>query len=242
MNTIAFFGETISLAMILDFFLRMLVSCACGFFVGMERASRFKEAGIRTHVLVAVTSCVLMIISKYGFADLVGSGGSYFEGIKEADPARIAAQIVSGVGFLGAGVIFKTGNSIKGLSTAAGLWGTAAIGMCIGTGMYYLGIFATIIIMLLQFFMHRYPYGVDGYATNVIKVTIGPCDDQERIIRDLMHDKDMKVTETGIKKRDDGSVSYNLVVLASSFITYDDCVRYMDEYPEIRSFDAFPIT
>ena len=241
MDLSAFFGDTITMKMILDFFLRMIVSCACGFAIGAERASRFKEAGIRTHVLVALTACGLMILSKYGFADLLASQNDAM-GILGADPARIAAQIVSGVGFLGAGVIFKTGNSIKGLTTAAGIWATAAIGMSIGTGMYYLGIFGTVIIMLLQYVMHRFPYGVDGYATNVVSITVAPAEEQDRIIQRLMSDLDMKVTETGIHKHPNGNMTYNLTVLSTQFISYDDCKKYMEEYPEILAFDSFPVT
>ena len=241
MDLSAFFGDTITMKMILDFFLRMIVSCACGFAIGAERASRFKEAGIRTHVLVALTACGLMILSKYGFADLLASQNDAM-GIRGADPARIAAQIVSGVGFLGAGVIFKTGNSIKGLTTAAGIWATAAIGMSIGTGMYYLGIFGTVIIMLLQYVMHRFPYGVDGYATNVVSITVAPAEEQDRIIQRLMSDLDMKVTETGIHKHPNGNMTYNLTVLSTQFISYDDCKKYMEEYPEILAFDSFPVT
>lgn len=241
MELSAFFGDQITGTMMLDFLVRMVISCACGFAIGAERASRFKEAGIRTHVLVAVTSCALMILSKYGFADIIASSKDEW-GINNADPARIAAQIVSGVGFLGAGVIFKTGNSIKGLTTAAGIWATAAIGMCIGSGMYYLGILGTIIIMLLQYIMHRFPYGVDGYSTNVVSITVGPVEKQDRIIQRLMQDLDMKVTETGIHKHHNGNITYNLTVLSSQFITYEDCKRYMEEYPEILAFDSFPVT
>lgn len=241
MDLSAFFGDVITWNMALDFFLRMIVSCACGFAIGAERASRFKEAGIRTHVLVAVTACALMILSKYGFADLVSSQNEAF-GIRGADPSRIAAQIVSGVGFLGAGVIFKTGNSIKGLTTAAGIWATAAIGMAIGSGMYYLGVFGTVIIMVLQYVMHRFPYGVDGYATNVVSITVAPAEEQDRIIQRLMSDLDMKVTETGIHKHPNGNMTYNLTVLSTEFITYEDCKKYMEEYPEILAFDSFPVT
>lgn len=241
MDLSAFFGGVVTGPMMLDFLARLLVSCACGFAIGAERASRFKEAGIRTHVLVSVTACALMILSKYGFADLVAGQHEAF-GVNRADPARIAAQIVSGVGFLGAGVIFKTGNSIKGLTTAAGIWATAAIGMCVGSGMYYLGIFGTVIIMMLQYIMHRFPYGVDGYATNVVSITVGPAEQQDRVIQQLMNDMDMKVTETGIHKHHNGNITYNLTVLSSKFITYEDCKKYMEDYPEIIAFDAFPVT
>ena len=118
----------------LEFFVRLLLSAGLGALVGLERSKRQKEAGVRTHCIIACTSALFMILSKYAFVDLVG-----VDGLRGADPARIAAQVVSGISFLGAGVIFKNGNSIRGLTTAAGMWGTAAVGMAIGAGMYWVG-------------------------------------------------------------------------------------------------------
>ena len=115
----------------LEFFIRIVLAAILGALVGLERSKRQKEAGVRTHCIIACTSALFMILSKYAFVDLVGVAG-----LRGADPARIAAQVVSGISFLGAGVIFKNGNSIRGLTTAAGMWGTAAVGMAIGAGMY----------------------------------------------------------------------------------------------------------
>ena len=111
----------------LEFFIRIVLAAILGALVGLERSKRQKEAGVRTHCIIACTSALFMILSKYAFVDLVG-----VDGLRGADPARIAAQVVSGISFLGAGVIFKNGNSIRGLTTAAGMWGTAAVGMAIG--------------------------------------------------------------------------------------------------------------
>ena len=119
----------------LEFFIRIVLAAILGALVGLERSKRQKEAGVRTHCIIACTSALFMILSKYAFVDLVGVAG-----LRGADPARIAAQVVSGISFLGAGVIFKNGNSIRGLTTAAGMWGTAAVGMAIGAGMYWVGL------------------------------------------------------------------------------------------------------
>ena len=241
MSLAAYMTSQTSMSQILEFFLRVIVACACGVGIGIERSRRYKEAGIRTHVLVACTACILMILSKYGFSDLLSPSGEYYSGMGTADPARIAAQIVSGVGFLGAGVIFKTGNSIKGLTTAAGIWATAGIGMCVGSGMYYLGLFATVLILLMQFIMHRFPYGADGYTTNLVTVRIMDPEGGNRVIKEIMNSlKNSKVTESGIKKNEDGSTTYKLTVMASELITFDDCEKYMGDYPEIVSFDSFP--
>ena len=145
-----YLNSQFSLAQNLDFFIRIAVACLCGACIGLERSKRYKEAGIRTHIIVCCAASLLMIVSKYGFADLTDASGAFFNGIRGADPARIAAQVVSGIGFLGAGVIFKHGSTIRGLTTAAGLWATAGIGLAVGAGLYGLGIFTTVLLALVQ--------------------------------------------------------------------------------------------
>jgi len=117
------------------------LSAILGFCIGLERKKRFKEAGIRTHTLVCVGACLLMIVSIHGF----GPG---------ADTARVAAQIVSGVGFLGAGIIIYRKQEIKGLTTAAGVWATAGVGMACGGRLYIVAIGATFVMIGLQLLFH----------------------------------------------------------------------------------------
>ena len=123
--------NTLTLYDNLEFLIRLLLSAGLGALVGLERSKRQKEAGVRTHCIIACTSALFMILSKYSFIDV-----TTIDGLRGADPARIAAQVVSGISFLGAGVIFKNGNSIRGLTTAAGLWAVSIIGTAIGAGFY----------------------------------------------------------------------------------------------------------
>ena len=125
-----------------EFILRLVLAAILGGLVGYERESHSKEAGFRTHILVALGSSLIMMVSQYGFFEVIQNN-------IRVDPSRIAAQVVSGVGFLGAGVIFKEHGSIKGLSTAAGLWGVAALGLSVGSGLYTLAISATILILIV---------------------------------------------------------------------------------------------
>lgn len=132
------------------YIIRMLTASICGFLIGLERKNRAKEAGIRTHCVVACAAALMMIISKYGFTDMaIGA-----DGMRGADGARIAAQVVSGIGFLGAGMIFVHKNTVTGLTTAAGIWATAGVGLAIGSGMYIVGIAAAAIIILVQVLFH----------------------------------------------------------------------------------------
>ena len=140
-----------------DFIIRILLAAACGFLLGIERSRRFKEAGVRTHMIVCCAAALMMIISKYGFADLTSADGVLYNGTRGADAARIAAQVVSGVSFLGAGMIFLRRDTPQGLTTAAGIWATSGIGMAIGAGMYTIGISATVFIYIAQLILHRVP-------------------------------------------------------------------------------------
>ncbi len=162
----------LSLQMNVDFCLRMLLACICGAAIGVERSRHFKEAGVRTHIIVCVGAALAMIVSKYGFVDMILADGSNFPGTKEADPARIAAQVISGISFLGAGVIFKREGLIRGLTTAAGIWVTAAIGLAVGAGMLLVGLFAALIVCILQYVMQHLILGAEVYATNHLHFTV----------------------------------------------------------------------
>ena len=125
----------------LDLLLRILLSVILGFSIGFERKMRFKEAGIRTHTIVCVGAALMMVVSMYAF----GEG---------ADKARVAAQIVSGVGFLGAGMIVYKRHEVHGLTTAAGVWATAGVGMACGGGLWVLAVGATVILIVAQCLFH----------------------------------------------------------------------------------------
>jgi putative Mg2+ transporter-C (MgtC) family protein len=136
------------------FIIRLLVATALGAVIGLDREYRTKAAGFRTHVLVALGSALFMIISVHGFDDLPKDQMTL-----RMDPARIAAQVVTGIGFIGAGTIIFQKNVVKGLTTAAGLWVTAAVGMACGVGMYVLAIVSTLLVLIcfeaFNFFLHK---------------------------------------------------------------------------------------
>lgn len=118
-------------------FFRILLAAALGMAIGAEQEHRRKSAGLRTYTLVALGSALFTVISVYGFE---GRGAVY-------DPGRIASQIVTGIGFIGAGIIILRENKIEGLTTAASIWATAGVGMAVGFGLYYIAAFAVFIIL-----------------------------------------------------------------------------------------------
>jgi putative Mg2+ transporter-C (MgtC) family protein len=127
-----------------DALLRLAIACGLGAAIGFEREIRDRAAGIRTHLLVSLGSALFTIVSAYGFHEFLTSG----DNIVRTDPTRIAAQIVTGIGFLGAGAIIREGLSIRGLTTAATLWVVAAIGMACGAGYYWPAAAATVLTIL----------------------------------------------------------------------------------------------
>ena len=131
------------------YLLQLLLAGICGFIIGGERQSKMKTAGVRTHVMVAIASALMMIISKYGFHDVIQIAGM------SCDPSRVASGIITGIGILGGGLIFisKQG-SVSGITTATGIWVTVGIGMAMGAGMYGLGFEATALALLAQLILN----------------------------------------------------------------------------------------
>lgn len=145
-----FLTETLQL----QFIFRIFLAGICGMIIGLERKNRSKEAGIRTHFVVACGAALMMVVSKYAFFDVISKG--IYEGVEvRLDPSRIASTIASGIGFLGAGMIFVHRNTITGLTTAAGIWATSGVGMAIGAGLYSIGICATVLILFAQIILHK---------------------------------------------------------------------------------------
>lgn len=121
---------------------RLLIAGGLGSLIGAERERLIWAAGLRTHMLVCVGACLFMVVSAYGFASVIGPNVIL-------DPSRVAAQVVSGIGFLGAGSILLRGDVVRGLTTAASLWAVAAIGLAVGGGLYVEAVAATVIILLI---------------------------------------------------------------------------------------------
>ncbi|MBR4756655.1 MAG: MgtC/SapB family protein [Bacteroidales bacterium] len=143
-----------------NFIIRLLAAGLLGGLIGLERELRAKEAGVRTHFIVALGSALFMIISQYAFE------GSF-------DHARVAAQVVSGIGFIGAGVIIFQRNVVRGITTAAGLWVAAAIGLACGSGMFYVAIAAAIMTIICLETMH---FVTSNHGEKIFTVTLSPVD------------------------------------------------------------------
>lgn len=153
-----------------ELMLRLFAAALMGGAIGLEREYRAKEAGLRTHFLVALGSALFMVISQFGFEQILEMHPLLNARL---DPSRIAAQVVSGIGFIGAGIIIFQKHVVKGLTTAAGMWVTAAIGMTCGAGMYELAIASTIMVLIC---LEALNILLQKFGTRAISITFSSPD------------------------------------------------------------------
>ena len=185
-----------------EYILRLALSALFGGVIGLERELRLKGAGIRTHLIVCFASCMMTLVSKYGFLDLIEH-----EAIK-LDPSRVAAGLVTAIGFLGAGTIFARGRGVTGLTTAAGLWATVGIGMATGSGLFLVCTFGAAFIVAVQAVLYR-DHALLGHFAAVIFIQI---DDQPEALDLLQVDlASLGLEACGVKyERTQGLLSVEL--------------------------------
>ena len=185
-----------------EYLVRIFVAACLGLLIGSERKNRNKSAGIRTHVIVALGAALIMVVSKYGFMD-----------VEKADAARVAAQVVSGIGFLGAGVIFVRNNLVNGLTTAAGIWATAGGGLALGAGMYVVGISSALLVLLIQFVMHRVAYFADVASGGLIRMTLVKREGIVQSMEDYLQREKLSVISVKINKtkKDEVKLEFDVV-------------------------------
>lgn len=218
------------LSLDLEYLLRMVIAAICGGIIGYERSRRRKEAGLRTHIIVAVGSALLMIVSKYGFMDVLEVPGM------RVDAARIASNVITGISFLGAGVIFVREASIKGLTTAAGLWAMAGVGLAIGAGMYTVGIFATVLIMVIQIFTHGNLQKLDGPVYETFSITYLDAPDGLEELKKQLKERHILIHHIQMEKKEDGCVKVTLEVSREHAITCTDLADIFANDKNIKQF------
>lgn len=238
MNTLLeYINSPFSVLQEIDFFIRIILACICGACIGFERTKRLKEAGIRTHIIVCCASALIMIVSKYGFVDPTDATGTF---VDTHDSDRIAAQVVSGISFLGAGVIFKNGNTIKGLTTAAGIWATAGIGLAIGCRMFVIGIFCTVVIAVLQIIMHRFKIGGDSTALSHWKFTVLDRTGFTAQLNDFLNKHKLQIVESTVTQGENGSSVYDIIIRCQHDANLEEFADFM-ESKKIKSITCTPV-
>ena len=193
-----------------EFVLRLFVAAMLGGVIGLEREYRAKEAGFRTHFLVALGSGLFMILSQFGFNDVLG----HYEQVS-LDPSRIASQVVTGIGFIGAGTIIFQKHVVRGLTTAAGLWVTSAIGMTAGAGMYVLSIATTVLVLLC---LEALYFILQHFGTRNITVTFStPKKENIQPVLQRLRDKEIIIDSYEMTRKDTSSGHYFVVTMEMKF-------------------------
>ena len=198
--------------------------------IGYERNSRSKNAGTRTHLIVALSAALMIIVSKYGFMDIISTHGV------NLDPSRIAAQIVSGIGFLGAGMIFVHNQSVNGLTTAAGIWATSGIGMAIGSGLYFIGIVATLLILLFQIILHQNYRWIKSATSDHLILQLEDFEGLQ-LLQQQLKEEDVKILSIKVEKKSNNSLKTELYLNLPKAYEVASLMSLLESNDKIKSIE-----
>ena len=201
----------------LELIIRLQGAGLLGAFIGYERELRAKGAGIRTHVLVAMGSALFMLISQYGFDEAI-----------KFDAARVAAGVVGGLGFLGGGIIMKTKNHVSGLTTAAGIWVTGAIGLAMGSGMFLLSILCTVVMLVCLEALNYYTVHLGDKEYSAVLWSA----DQAALMA-AVNALDAKVRDISLAREGDGFQA-SLVLRFKKRIRLNDILKQLSTQPNVN--------
>lgn len=211
-----------------EFILRLFTAGILGAVIGLDREYRAKEAGYRTHFLVSLGSALIMIVSQYGFQQIIQQDSV------SLDPSRVAAQVVSGIGFLGAGTIIIQKQFVRGLTTAAGIWATAGIGLAVGAGMYGIGVAATI-LTLIGLELLSLIFKSLGMKSSLIIFSTSEKDIIRHIIS-VLRSREYLLVSYEMKKvshNDLDNYIVTLVIKAKKTLDESQILLFMEEFPEV---------
>lgn len=223
-----------------DILLKVIIAVILGFAIGFEREMTSKIAGLRTHILVCVGSCVFTILSVLVFPTISADGNAVAFG----DPARISAQIITGIGFIGAGTVIKHGSSVIGLTTAATLWTTASIGMAVGCGSIVLATFSTLITLIVLILVRKLETGLLSKFTQktaIIRATlIVDKNNIAEVVKDFTtkFDKIIEINHSKGDRMDDKEKIY----VVTKVVAQNPVLAMYDKVNEIPNIENVYIT
>ncbi len=224
--------DNVDLMTQLNFIIRIICAAICGGVIGYERSRRSKGAGVRTHMVVALSAALMTIVSKYGFIDMVKLGFN-------ADASRVASNIVTGIPFLGAGIILVRQNqaSVQGLTTAAGIFATAGIGMAWGSGLYIIGLFATVFLMVLQFVLHKILTGYDNSFVGEVIVHAGKGFNVNETVCSMLEAYRVTLLKAKVRVFDTETLEYRISFKTMIDIPPESLAEMIESHSEIISIE-----
>lgn len=216
---------------IANIYIRIIVSMILGGVIGLERGTKNRPAGLRTYMLVCIGACTVMLVNQYAY-QVYGVG----------DPVRMGAQVVSGIGFLGAGTIIVTShNQIKGLTTAAGLWASACVGLATGIGLYEVAVASSLSIFIVLTLLHGLDFGlrskssvVEAYIEMDQKVSLGAF---------LRNARDQDLEISNIQKENlngysDSIIAFTVTIKGKKSMHHDEIIRIVRKFEGVRYLET----
>ncbi len=215
----------------LEYMFRIMLAALLGALIGYERQFKHKSAGLRTNILVCVGSCLIMILSNMMYEQV--------EGKTNADPARLAAQVVSGIGFLGAGAIIKEGVNVIGLTTAACIWVVSGVGLAVGAGYYSIAIFSSVLVyLILEALSQRDRYKWTMPADNIaVKITLLNESNTIKKIYDELHALGMAFKDISLVFKSDDMIELTLLLYNPHQIKRADITAGLSEISGIKTIN-----
>ena len=208
--------------------IKLLLAVIVGGFTGYEREKSNQFAGFRTHILVSIGSCITSIIALELFNN--------YSNISTMDPARLPAQVLSGIGFLGAGAILKNSNGIRGLTTAAGIWATACIGIAIGYGQYVLGIASWLLVMITLYMLKRFDKVISKKRETILKATIKDLDSISLIFNKIKT-YPIVIRSLKVKTEEENNYLVDFLLEYDRKITIDELVSHLKKMDCVLEID-----
>lgn len=205
--------------------IRLTLSLVLGGLIGLERESMGRPAGFRTHILVSIGSTLLMIVSAYAFSEFM---------IGRYDPGRIAAQVVSGIGFLGAGTIMREGANVRGLTTAASLWTVAGIGLTVGTGFYFAAILATFLVVLTLVLLNQLEWNYLSSKHEILTLLIQDTPGQLARVFAVLAKHDVNIYNVELSAEDTGEAKLDLEIELSQKVSRIRIIEELVSTPGVK--------
>lgn len=222
--------QSIDLGLQLDLALRLLAAAVLGAVIGFEREIHDHPAGMRTHLLVSLGSAAFTVLSIYAFTDPSAPAGT-----APVDTSRVAAQVVTGIGFLGAGAIIKYGTSVRGLTTAASLWATAAVGMAVGAGWWLVALVATAIVVFSLWPLNSIVNRIRVHGPRPLRVRVhAPSLDALGGLSRAMSSRRVEIAEVNTQRLGKGTYEIELLLKRPITLSQHDLIELVDAVPDVE--------
>ncbi|MBW7846821.1 MAG: MgtC/SapB family protein [Bacteroidales bacterium] len=212
-----------------EILIRLILASFFGGLIGLERERKDWAAGLRTHMMVSVGACLTMIVSSFGFADILGTEHVVL------DPSRVAAQVVSGIGFIGAGtILFMKDGAVRGLTTAAGLWTVAAIGLATGGGLYFAACSTTIIALIILWALQPLErFYAQRFKHKILRITTTPQFSNDGFFQEILNNPSLKMHSFTLDRADDELV-FQIKLESPAHERLNELIQLLKNNPEVK--------